>query len=265
MTSENLSFRAYLVDDEPLAVRRLARLLQATKRVEIAGSATDPEAALKFLGNQTVDVLFLDIHMPGLNGFELLERLPAQPMIIFTTAYDQFALKAFEVNSIDYLLKPIDPEKLDRALAKLDRWRASHDPAAFRSQMESLFARLADSLRSPDAGMADQVPSRVGGHIQFIDLKNITHFAAEDKLTFALAGGKKHVVDYTIAELEQKLAARRFVRIHRSTLLNLAWVGELHTWFGGQMVVRLKGQNNVELTVARDRVRALKEKLGLVG
>lgn len=265
MNPETLLLRAYLVDDEPLAVRRLARLLQGTRRVEVAGSATDPEAALEFLGSQTVDVLFLDIQMPGLNGFELLERLPAQPMIIFTTAYDQFALKAFEVNSIDYLLKPIEPEKLDRALAKLDRWRASHDPAAFRSQMESLFARLAGSLHSSDEGLAEQVPSRVGGHIQFIDLKNITHFAAEDKLTYAMTGGKKHVVDYTITELEQKLAARRFIRIHRSTLLNLAWVGELHTWFGGQMVVRLKGQPNMELTVARDRVRALKEKLGLAG
>ncbi|MGH9350978.1 MAG: LytR/AlgR family response regulator transcription factor [Terriglobia bacterium] len=265
MNPETRPFRAYLVDDEPLALRRLARLLQATKRVEIVGSATDTEAALQFLSGQAVDVLFLDIQMPGLNGFELIERLPAQPMIIFTTAYDQFALKAFEVNSIDYLLKPVEPEQLDRALTKLERWRAAHDPAAFRSQVEALFARLADSLPALNTGLADHVPSRVGGHIQFIDLKKITHFAAEDKLTYAVADGKKHVVDYSITELEQKLAARRFVRIHRSTLLNLAWVGELHSWFGGQLVVRLKGANNTELTVARDRVRALKEKLGLVG
>ncbi|HEV2416665.1 MAG TPA: LytTR family DNA-binding domain-containing protein [Terriglobia bacterium] len=265
MNAETYLFRAYLVDDEPLALRRLARLLQATKRVEIAGTATDPEAALQFLSGQEIDVLFLDIQMPGMNGFELIERLPAQPMVIFTTAYDQFALKAFEVNSIDYLLKPVEPEQLDRALAKLERWRAANDPAAFRVRIEALFARLAESLPSPGAGFADHVPSRVGGHIQFIDLKKITHFTAEDKLTYAVADGKKHVVDYTITELEQKLAARRFVRIHRSTLLNLAWVGELHSWFGGQLVVRLKGQNTAELTVARDRVRMLKEKLGLVG
>ena len=123
--------RAYLVDDEPLAVKRLTRMLDATGRVDIAGSTNDPQAALEFLQAHPVDVLFLDIQMPGLTGFELLGRLDPQPMVIFTTAYDRYALEAFDVNSIDYLLKPIDPERLDRALDKLERLSAT---AAARHQ-----------------------------------------------------------------------------------------------------------------------------------
>src|SRR5579862_5147810 len=114
--------RVYVVDDEQLAVQRLTRLLEATGRVEIAGSTIDPEEALAFLRAHAVDVLFLDIQMPGLTGFELLEQVDAEPTVIFTTAYDEHALQAFQVNSIDYLLKPIDPDRLARALDKLERY-----------------------------------------------------------------------------------------------------------------------------------------------
>src|SRR5206468_10001061 len=105
--------RAYIVDDERLAVERLARLLTATGRVAIAGSSTDPEAALGFLQATPVDVLFLDIQMPGLTGFELLDRLDRDVAVVFTTAYDRYAIEAFGVSSLDYLLKPIEPERLD--------------------------------------------------------------------------------------------------------------------------------------------------------
>src|SRR5499427_658855 len=113
--------RAYIVDDERLAVHRLARLLDATGCVTVVGSTTDPEAAVGFLHGHEVDILFLDIQMPGLTGFQLLERLDRDVTVIFTTAYDRYALDAFAVNSIDYLLKPIDPERLARALDKAER------------------------------------------------------------------------------------------------------------------------------------------------
>src|SRR5882757_9755100 len=108
-----VTMRAYIVDDERLAVERLTRLLNATGRATIAGSTTDPEAALAFLQAQDVDVLFLDIQMPGLTGFELLERLDRNVTVVFTTAYDRYAIDAFGVSSLDYLLKPIEPERLD--------------------------------------------------------------------------------------------------------------------------------------------------------
>ena len=106
-----MKLRAYLVDDEPLAIARLTRLLDETGRVEVIGSATDPEEAVEALASAPPDVCFLDIHMPRLNGFEVLARLPAQPIVVFTTAHDQYALDAFAVNSVDYLLKPVDPDR----------------------------------------------------------------------------------------------------------------------------------------------------------
>src|SRR5271165_5017112 len=131
---DNTPLRAYLVDDEALASERLKRMLARHPEVEIIGSATDPAAALDALQNELPDVLFLDIQMPVMNGFELLSRLDEHPFVIFTTAYDEYALKAFEVNSIDYLMKPIDAEHLERALKKLGRLRPvtkpewQHDP-----------------------------------------------------------------------------------------------------------------------------------------
>ncbi|MGE5645984.1 MAG: LytR/AlgR family response regulator transcription factor [Acidobacteriota bacterium] len=250
-------FRAYLVDDEGLAVKRLARLLQETGRFEIAGSTTDPEAALEFLfcaGD--IDVVFLDIQMPVMNGFELLAALPHQPAVIFTTAYDQYALKAFEVNSIDYLLKPVEREQLDRVIRKLERLGPREQP-----DLRALLGELAKSLQTGAA--PERIATRTGDRIQFIDLARVTHFFAQDKLTYAAAGGKNYCVDYTIAELEQKLAQRRFVRIHRATLVNVDWVREMDSWFAGGVLVRLNDEKRTELQVARDRLRALKEKLAL--
>src|SRR5439155_13083613 len=114
---------AYIVDDEPLAVRRLENLLQELESIEVVGTAIDPAVALKFLLNNSVDLLFLDIQMPGMTGFDLLSKLEKQPPVIFTTAFDDYALKAFEVNSIDYLLKPINLRQLKRAVDKSTQFR----------------------------------------------------------------------------------------------------------------------------------------------
>ncbi len=254
--------RACLVDDEPLALRRLARLLDATGRAEIAFSTSDPEAALAFLSRESIDVLFLDIQMPGMNGFELLAQLESQPFVIFTTAFDRYALQAFEVNSIDYLLKPIEPQQLERALNKLERLGLSTGrPGGNQPDFRTLVERLAEALRAPGTPPS-RIASRVGDRVQFIELARVTHFFAEDKLTYAVAGSRNHVVDHSIAELEKKLEAAGFLRIHRSTLLNLQYVDEVVSWFAGRVLVRLKDEKRTELTVARDRVRALKNRLG---
>ena len=149
---ETVPLRAYLVDDEPLAIERLGRLLVSAGGLRIAGSATDPAEALDFLNRESIDVLFLDIQMPGMNGFELLSRLNEQPFVIFTTAYDEYALKAFEVNSIDYLLKPVEPELLARALKKLERLRPSAKQDWQRNpELPALLKELAASLRGERA------------------------------------------------------------------------------------------------------------------
>jgi len=258
------NLRVYLVDDEVLALKRLTRLLSSVSGIEIVGSATDPATAIELLNSRTVDVLFLDIQMPGMNGFELLSKLRDQPMVIFTTAYDRYALRAFEVNSIDYLLKPIEPHQLKRALRKLENLRNTGASLEASKQLQSVLQKLTDSISAPEREQLDRISSRVGEKIQFIELGRITHFFAQDKLTYAATESNKHIVDQTIAELERKLELKQFVRIHRSTIINLSLVDELHSWFGGRLLVKMKDKKRTELVVARDRVRILKEKLGIV-
>lgn len=263
--------RVYLVDDEPVAVRRLARLLDATKRVEIVGSTTDPALALRTLAGGEVDALFLDIQMPGTNGFELLSSLSTYPPVVFTTAYDQYALRAFEVYSIDYLLKPIEAVHLDRALVKLERYHARAATVASKTEIQTpelrkVIEEMAAVMRGAHTPKyLQRIASRTGGRIQIIDVASVTRFFAEDKLTFAatIKGNKKYVVDGSITELERRVDPRRFVRIHRSVLVNIDYVDEVHGWFAGRVMVRLKDERRTELVVARDRVRALKELLGL--
>ena len=244
--------RVFVVDDEALAIKRLARMLDATGRVELAGSATDPEDAVARIPALALDAVFLDISMPGLDGFEVARRLPPTVMIVFTTAHDEHALRAFEVNAIDYLMKPVRDDELARALDKLDRLRASADADA---QLAAAMARIAA------AAPPERIASRLGDKIQLVELDRITHFFAEDKLTYAATGERNYIVDPTIAELEERYARTGFVRIHRGTLVRLAAIAEVHAGVDGTRVRLADGKT--ELVVARDRVRALKDRLGL--
>jgi two-component system LytT family response regulator len=251
--------RAFLVDDEPLALTRLSRLLNATGRVEIVGRAGDAAEARDALSRLGADVVFLDIHMPGMTGLELAERLPRGLSIVFTTAYDQHALQAFEANAVDYLLKPIERERLERAIDKLERFR--DDPA--RADTTAILGRLAAALRTAPAPFLERLPFRTRDGIQLLDVKTVTHFVARDRLTHAVTPSGDHVVDFGLADLESKLDPAKFLRIHRAAVVNLDYVGEIQPWPGGRLLVRLKGTPRTELEVARDRVRALKQRLAL--
>ena len=250
--------RVYILDDEKLAVHRLTRMLESMHRVTIVGSSTDPEGALAFLRTHDVDALFLDIQMPGLTGFELLERLERQPLVIFTTAFDRYALNAFDANSVDYLLKPIESDRLDRALDKAERFMA---PGATRPDVRTLARELAAHL-SPGRKL-ERIASRVGERTTVLDVAKISHVVSKDKLTFAVLDDREHVVDFTLNELEARLDARRFARIHRATIVNMPFVQELFPAVDGGVLLRLKDGRKTELSVARDRVRDLKDRLGI--
>jgi two-component system LytT family response regulator len=252
--------KVYLVDDEPLAADRLRRLLEKTNRVDVVGQSNDPAEAIAQIRHLRPDVLFLDIEMPGMSGFELLNKLgDPQPLIVFTTAFDQYALDAFKVNSIDYLLKPIGAHQLDRALNKFDRLLTS---GGRRGDVSALLEQVRDMLGQRKPEYLVRVASRRGERVEFLDVAEITHFCARDKLTFAVVSGKEHVVDFSIAELEERLPHSEWVRIHRSTLLNIVAVRELYSWFGGKLLIRLK-DGRTELKVARERAAEVRAKLGL--
>jgi len=258
--------RAFVVDDEPLAVKRLARMLEETGRVAVAGTSTDPVDALATLTEKPPDVLFLDIQMPGMTGFEMLGMLDPQPLTVFTTAYDQYALQAFEVNSIDYLLKPVEERHLARALDKIERLRAAYSGAtpAEAPEWKSILAQLAEAMRhrQPDE-YPERITSRLGERIHILELAQVTHFFAQDKLTYAATEDKNYVVDHTVSDLEQRLDPKHFCRIHRGTLVNLAWAKELDAWFAGRALLRLKDARSTALQVARERLPELKKHLGI--
>jgi two-component system, LytTR family, response regulator len=220
--------RVFVVDDEELAVRRLVRLLEATERVEVAGTATDPRDAISRI-SEDIAAVFLDISMPEVDGFAVARRLPPATLVVFTTAHDQHALRAFEVNALDYLVKPVRAEDLSRALDKLARRRGG-----------------------------PRITSRIGDRTHVIELDRVTHFQAEDKLTYALTLDHSYVVEESIAALEERHAGDGFFRIHRATLVRLTAIGEM---LANPPRVRLRDSDHV-LPVARDRARALKDVLG---
>jgi two-component system LytT family response regulator len=253
MTTRPL-LRVYLVDDETLALKRLTRMLRQTRRVDIVGSTVSPDEAVKFLSNNAVDVVFLDIQMPGMTGFELLQKLPKEPAVVFTTAFDRFALDAFEVNSIDYLLKPIELDRLEKALTKVERLQGTPQALSESEQLRAIARELTRKF-------PERIASRLGERVVFVEVGKVTHFYAKDKLTYAATAAKDYVVDATISELEARLDPGLFLKIHRATLLNLNYVDEVSSWFGGGMVVRLKDGKRTELPISRDRLREVKERL----
>ena len=254
-----MKLRAYLVDDEPLALTRLERLLAQGDKVEVVGRTTEPEEAVRALTADPPDVCFLDIHMPRLDGFDVLARLPRQPAVIFTTAHDEHALRAFAVNSVDYLLKPVQAAELERALVKVERLRTSGGAGA---DVRALLDALKQSLRAEQPEYPERIASRLGERITLIELARISHFRADDKLTLAVTDDGERVVDESIAALERRLASHGFVRVHRGALVNLAFVEEIHASLAGHRL-RLRDKQRSELQVARERVRALKQRLGL--
>jgi DNA-binding LytR/AlgR family response regulator len=161
-------------------------------------------------------------------------------------------------------MKPIEPEQLARSLKKLDRLCLSAKPHWQQSpELPALLKELAASLRGERVNYPQRIASRVGERIGFLDLTAVTHFMAHDKLTYAIVDGRRHCVDQTIAELERRLDPAKFLRVHRSALVNLDWIREVNSWFAGKVVLSLKDSQRTQIPVARDRVRTLKSHLGI--
>lgn len=254
--------RAFLVDDEPLALKRLSRLLVETGKIEIVGQTTEPLEALQIIPTLEIDAIFLDIQMPELTGFELLQKLTNYPPVIFTTAFDEFALKAFEVFSVDYLLKPIEAERLEKTLEKLEKLISEKQTDTIN--LQNFLASWTNNSVVERIRPFDKVASRIGGKVLILTVSEIACFFAEDKMTFAQnIEGKQFPIDYSLNELENKLDIRFFLRVHRNSIVNINFVDEVHGWFSGKVLVRLKGTKKTEIVVARDRVKILKEFLGM--
>jgi two-component system LytT family response regulator len=241
--------KALIIDDERLARKELTSLLAAHEQIIIVGEAGNADDAEALIAEKRPDLLFLDINMPGRSGFELLGSLDHAPHVIFVTAYDEHALKAFSVNALDYLLKPIDPDRLAAAVGKL---QDQHD-----TQLPTR-----EVLRE-----SDQIFLKDGEKCWFVTLKDVRSFESEGNYVRVRFSDQKPLVLRSLNKLEEKLDPLVFFRANRKHIINLRWVESIEPWFSGGLMVKLKhaGKDSVQETieVSRRQAARFKELLSL--
>jgi len=235
--------RALIIDDERLARKELNNLLEEYKNIEIVGEAANADDAYELIQKTNPDLLFLDIQMPGKTGFELLEMLDNVPKVIFTTAYDEFALKAFEVNALDYVLKPIQPERLKESISKLPDEKSKK------------------SSDDKNLTLDDQVFVKDGDKCWFVSLANIRLFESDGNYIKVYFDGNRPMIHKSLNALDEKLDTRSFFRASRKHIVNLSWVESIEPWFNGGLMVKLKGGDKVE--VSRRQAAKFKEMMSL--
>ena len=231
--------KAIIVDDERLARRELRTLLKKYDQVEIVDECTNADEGLESIKKNNPDLLFLDIQMPGKNGFDMLELADRVPKVIFVTAYDEYAIKAFDVNALDYLLKPVDPKRLEEAINKVEK------------QEEEIAKKTATpAAEKPDERLSeeDQIFLKDGEKCWFVTLKDVRMFESEGNYVRVFFNDFKPLILKSLNNLETRLDSRIFFRANRKFIINLKWVDTIENWFNGGLLVKLKGGEKVEIS-----------------
>lgn len=242
--------RAVIVDDERLARNELRRLLERHPEVEVVGEAAGAEEARRIINELEPDLLFVDVQMPGESGFDLVASLDAVPLVVFATAYDEYALQAFEVSALDYLVKPIEPKRLARTV---DRLLTAADRVPTGPKTSTTGAGTGGGRLSEE----DRVFVADGNRYWLIDLGRIRLFESADNYAQAFFDDKSPMIRRSLNQLEEKLDPRVFFRANRSQIINIKAVRSIHSWFGGRLMVQLEGGQ--EVTLSRRRTRAFRE------
>jgi len=235
---------ALIADDEPLACRRLRDLVADVPLVEVVGEVSDGEAAVRALDSLKPDLVFLDIEMPGLTGLEVLERARHRPAVVFTTAYDRYAVAAFELAAVDYLLKPFGRERFRAAVERACRTLNGVEASAAVER-----ARPALERRTPLARLF----VRDRGRIVLVAVTGVVRIEARDDYVAVHAAGRSHLVHVTMNEMEERLDRERFLRIHRSHLVNLDHAKSLEPHDQTRLVVEMRDGSRIVASRARSR------------
>lgn len=235
--------KALIIDDERLARKELAQLLEKHDTIEVVGEAANADEAELRITELKPDLLFLDINMPGRDGFQLLEGLEHSPHVIFVTAYDEHALHAFQVNALDYLMKPIDPSRLEAAISKLPRPKDSDVPDRELLRLE------------------DQIFLKDGERCWFVALKDVRLFESEGNYVRVRFADQKPLVLRSLNKLEEKLDPHVFFRANRKHIMNLRYVQNIQPWFSGGLNVKLTTGEEIE--VSRRQTARFKELMSL--
>jgi DNA-binding LytR/AlgR family response regulator len=245
--------RVLIVDDERPARERLKRLLDSIEDVELVGEAADGPQAVELIEREQPDLVLLDIQMPGLDGFGVIETLEEPPPIVFVTAYDEYAIRAFEVNALDYLLKPFTRERLEQAI------RRAQEELAEEQSFASRLAPLLESLSSQGHYLT-RLAVHDKNHIRVLNADEVDWIGVKDEQTLVHVGSGTFPIRRTLADLEARLDPARFFRAHRSTIVNLDRVKEIIPWFKGSHKLRLT--TGAEVDLSRAQARALRKLLG---
>jgi two-component system LytT family response regulator len=247
--------KAIVIDDERLARAELKRLLAAYPEIEVVAESSNAKQAREQIASLQPDVLFLDVQMPGETGIQLLESLePPAPQVVFTTAYDEFAVKAFELNALDYLLKPVDPTRLAAAIAKLAQNRRPPENAVPSVAPAAVAAR--DRLAAED-----KVFVREGDRCWFVEVRAIRLLESEGNYTRVHFDTAQPQLFRSLNAMEERLDPKYFFRANRRQMINLEWIDKIEPWFSGGLLVHLKGGAKVELS--RRQAQEFREKMSL--
>ncbi len=254
--------KTILIDDESLAVSRLRRLLDKHHDTfEVIGEATNGAEGLTLIEAEQPDVIFLDIEMPLLNGFEMLSKLNTMPLVVFATAFDQYAIRAFEENSVDYLLKPIEADRLARTAQKIRTLVERNEPGKLTNPMTEGVMRLLAQMQPKREIYSISV--KQGEKIRLIPLSDIAFFEAEDKYVFLTTlDGQKFLTSYTLTTLAEKLPDT-FVRVSRSSMINRHKISEVHRHFDGKFVLIMNDKKATKLTTGSTYADAVRQMLEL--
>ena len=239
--------KALLIDDERLARSELRRLLRAHPEIEVIGEAANATQAEEKIRALHPDLIFLDVQMPGRTGFELLADLTESPRVIFTTAYDQYALKAFDFGALDYLLKPIEPARLAQALERLQKREEESENT---------------TLSQGSLGENDQVFLKDGERCWLVRVSDIRLLESEGNYARVYFAENRPLIPRTLQTLETRLDPQHFLRVSRQHIINLRFVRKIEPWFDGGLSLSL-GENDPAIKVARRRAQELRERLSL--
>jgi two-component system, LytTR family, response regulator len=244
--------KAIIIDDERLARTELRKLLQDYPEIEIVDEASNAEEGIQKIENHNPDLVFLDIQMPGKTGFDMLSELDHSPQVIFTTAYDEYALKAFEVNALDYLLKPIEPRRLADAVEKLRR--TTHNGGSEKANHHP-------SEPTNILGESDQVFVKDGERCWFVKLSEVRLFESVGNYAKVFFGGNKPLILKSLNALEERLDDKVFFRANRKHIVNLRMIDKIEPYFNGGLLLELKGGEKIE--VSRRQTVKFKEMMSL--
>ncbi len=245
-----MSIRCVIVDDEPLARQVISEYLEAHPDIELIGEFGNPQHAFESITHNKPDLLFLDIQMPQINGFELLKMLPEKPVVVFCTAFDQYAIRAFEANAVDYLLKPFDQARFDQALAKAKHYLETHQHS---QQLDNLLHYLQNQQHTT----LDRFVVRKGDHLCIVNSEDIYWLEALEDYVRIHTHKEQYLVLQRLGELEKRLAENRFVRVHRSLIVNLDKIKKIHHWSSGRYLLELK--DGTELETSKSGARVIRE------